>query len=219
MSAYAVTTIRPTTVQASEILACYFPRNKRDTPESEKKLPCFAVLPLPAISISYDTVEGRYIRQALQAQFNNLLADAVAAGMSELPVFTLADLLEAAEESGSDGIGRLSKEKITHYIEAQGITEAAAVTIAKKASEAKGVSIHEDHPSVQKKLEEITAMLCALANRAPVVETWLATAEAFISKYFDASDAMTQRLNKAIEAKREQNRKALELAKVSADDF
>ena len=214
MSAFAaITTIRPTACSVNELIAAYFPRNKRDTPESEKKLPCFAVVSLPLISIAWTTDEGKYIKQALQRQYNELLADAVAAGMSELPVSSLADLLESAEESSSDGIGRLSKEKISDYMKEEGILKAAAAGIAAKQM------LAADHPRVMKKLEELTAMLHALAGRAPVVETWLAVAEAFIGKYFPAGEAMTARLTKAIEAKREQNKKALADAKVSADDF
>lgn len=214
MSAFAaITTIRPTACSVNELIVSYFPRNKRDTPESEKKLPCFAVVPLPLISIAWTTDEGKYIKQALQRQYNELLADAVAAGMSELPISTLADLLESAEESSSDGIGRLSKEKISDYMKDEGIIKAAAAGIAAKQM------LAADHPRVLKKLEELTAMLHALAGRAPVVETWLAVAEAFIGKYFPAGEAMTARLLKAIEAKREQNKKALADAKVSADDF
>lgn len=209
-----ITTIRPTSPQDNEVVATYFPRNKRDTPESERKLACFAVVSLPEINIHWGTVEGRYIKQALIQQYNGLLADAVAAGMQELPAIAgLADLLEAAEESGSDGIGRLSKEKISEFLKEAGIIAAASQGIAAKLTAA------SDHPKVLRKLEEITAMLHALAGRAPVVETWLAVAEAFITKYFPAGEAMTARLVKAIESKREQNKRAVIDARISADDF
>ena len=209
-----ITTIRPTSPKDSEIVATYFPRNRRDTPESERKLACFAVVTLPEINIHWTTIEGRYIRQALVQQYNGLLADAVAAGLQELPAIAgLADLLEAAEESGSDGIGRLSKEKISEFLKEAGIITAASHGIAEKKM------LAADHPKVLRKLEEITAMLHALAGRAPVVETWLAVSEAFMAKYFPAGEAMTARLVKAIEAKREQNKKAVMDARISADDF
>ncbi len=210
---YPITSVRPTSTNENQILLAYHPRNGKDVPESERKVSQFCVLPIPRIDgLLPASIEYKFIMQAVISQAKALLEDAVKSGITELPAFTLEDLLESVNES-ADGIGRLSKDKINEFIKAQGIAAKAAAVMAEKNG------LAADHPAVIKKLGTITEMIHSLASKGRVVEAWLETSEAFIGKYFPEDEAMTAKLKAAIARKREENRKALEIGAVDNIEF
>jgi len=210
---YPITSIRPTATNENQIVLAYHPRNAKDVPESERKVSQFCVLPIPRIDgLLPASIEYRFILQAVISQAKALLEDAVKSGITELPAFTLEDLLESVNES-ADGIGRLSKDKINEFIKLHGIAAKAAAVMAEKNG------LAADHPAVIKKLGTIAEMIHSLASKGRVVEAWLETSEAFINKYFPADEAMTAKLKAAIAKKREENRKALEVIAVDNIEF
>ena len=210
---YPITSIKPTSSNENQILLAYHPRNGKDVPETERKVSQFCVLPVPRIDgLLPASIEYRFIIQAVVSQAKALLEDAVKSGITELPAFTLEDLLDASNEA-ADGIGRLSKDKINEFIKAQGIAIEAAKVMAEKNS------LAPDHPAILKKLGTITDMVHSLASKGRVVEAWLETSEAFINKYFTKDEAITAKLKAAIARKREENKKALEAVAVDNIEF
>ena len=210
---YPITSVRPTSTNENQIILAYHPRNGKDVPESERKVSQFCVLPIPRIDgLLPQSIEYRFILQAVISQAKALLEDACKSGITELPAFTLEDLLESSNEA-ADGIGRLSKDKINEFIKAHGIAIEAAKVMAEKNS------LAPDHPAILKKLGNITDMIHSLASKGRVVEAWLETSEAFINKYFPKDEAMTAKLKAAIAKKREENRKALEVVAVDNIEF
>lgn len=210
---YPITSVKPTSSNENQIILAYHPRNGKDVPESERKVSQFCVLPIPRIDgLLPASVEYRFIIQAVVSQAKALLEDACKSGITELPAFTLEELLDASNES-ADGIGRLSKDKINEFIKAQGIAIEAAKVMAEKNS------LAPDHPAILKKLGTITDMIHSLASKGRVVEAWLETSEAFINKYFPKDEAMTAKLKAAIAKKREENKKALEAVAVDNIEF
>lgn len=141
---YPITSVRPTATNENQILLAYHPRNGKDVPESERKVSQFCVLPIPRIDgLLPASIEYRFIMQAVVSQAKALLEDACKSGITELPAFTLEDLLESVNES-ADGIGRLSKDKINEFIKLHGISAKAAAVMAEKNS------LAADHPAVIK---------------------------------------------------------------------
>lgn len=210
---YPITSVKPTSTNENQIILTYHPRNGKDVPETERKVSQFCVLPLPRIDgLLPQSIEYRFIIQAVVSQAKALLEDAVKSGITELPAFTLEDLLESSNEA-ADGIGRLSKDKINEFIKANGIALEAAKAMAEKNSLTPG------HPAILKKLGTITDMIHSLASKGRVVEAWLETSEAFINKYFPKDEAMTAKLKAAIARKREENKKALEAVAVDNIEF
>lgn len=208
---YPITSVKPTSTNENQIILAYHPRNGKDVPESERKVSQFCVLPVPRIDgLLPQSVEYKYLIQAVSGQLKDLLEDACKSGITELPAFSLEDLLDASNES-ADGIGRLSKDKINEFIKAHGIAVEAAKVMAEKNS------LAPDHPAILKKLGTIVEMIHSLASKGRVVEAWLETSEAFINKYFPNDEAMTAKLKAAIARKQEENKKALEV--VAADNI
>ena len=210
---YPITSVKPTSTNENQIILAYHPRNGKDVPESERKVSQFCVLPIPRIDgLLPQSIEYRFILQAVVSQAKALLEDACKSGITELPAFTLEDLLESSNEA-ADGIGRLSKDKINEFIKAHGIDLEAAKVMAEKNS------LAPDHPAILKRLGTITDMIHSLASKGRVVEAWLETSEAFINKYFPKDEAMTAKLKAAIARKREENKKALEAVAVDNIEF
>ena len=210
---YPITSVKPTSSNENQIILAYHPRNGKDVPESERKVSQFCVLPIPRIDgLLPQSIEYRFILQAVVSQAKALLEDACKSGITELPAFTLEDLLESSNEA-ADGIGRLSKDKINEFIKAHGIDLEAAKVMAEKNS------LAPDHPAILKRLGTITDMIHSLASKGRVVEAWLETSEAFINKYFPKDEAMTAKLKAAIARKREENKKALEAVAVDNIEF